>query len=192
MTMASLFSGTDISGRDELFTRGSPPSLLDEFFADALDVIERAGGLVVRAATVFTIATVALTSTAELVPKAAVEFPKETWTLRDEITAGILSASSQITQPNEAARNNALVTLKVLRSHNLEPHRVVGDPDGGIALYMFGGNAGRSKFARVLATNEGDIIAMCADDAKERLGLWASDQSELDKTAARIESFIVG
>jgi hypothetical protein len=197
MTTSTLFSGADISGRDELFTRGPSSSVLDGFFEEVFDEVERIRGLLVgRAATTITIAAVALTSTFGSVPGASVEFPEVAWVLRDEVAQRIRSASSQSTQPNEAARSNALFALCALRSCDLEPHRVIGDPDGGIAMYIFGGrtlvNGGHSKFARLLATNEGDIIAMCADDAVDRPGIWAADRSEMAKTVSRIQSFISG
>ncbi|HEY4016727.1 MAG TPA: hypothetical protein VGM06_25500 [Polyangiaceae bacterium] len=195
--MTSLFSGADISGRDELFSRGSGTSLLDEIFDDLVESVGRARDqLVARVATSLTVAAVALTSTAELPHEAAAEIPDLTLTLRDESAQRIRAASSQSTQPNELARSNALEALNALRSYDLEPQRIVGDPDGGIALYVFGGkslpNRGRSKFARVLATNEGDIVAMCSDDAAERPRIWADDGSKLGNTASRIQSFISG
>jgi hypothetical protein len=116
--------------------------------------------------------------------------------MKDEIAQGVRSASSDGTQPNEAARSNALTVVQAFRAAAIEPQRVVGDPDGGIAVYIFGGtstgNGGQSKFARVLATNEGEIIAMCVDSKTSRPGVWEADTSNLDKSISRIQSFING
>jgi len=113
---------------------------------------------------------------------------------RDDVLERLRSVSSDGIQPNETARTKAAAVLAALRESNLEPHRVVGDPDGGVALYVFGhkNRSNERKYARVLSTNEGDIVAMCVDQSSGRHGVWEADASDLRNTAARIESFILG
>jgi hypothetical protein len=188
MTTTYLFSGADISGRDELLTSGRPSAVEDQE--------KWPESLVRRVVTLFTVAVVAFTCTPANEVTSAGEAPNIIARWRDELLDRLRSASSDRVQPNEIARANAVSVVASLREHDVEPHRVVGDPDGGVALYVFGGrklhDGRRAKYARILATNEGDVIAMCVDDLAGTHGVWEADVSDLGKAASRIQSFILG
>jgi hypothetical protein len=186
--MTTLFSGTDISGRDDLLSRYA--TVL------AAESVESTPGRVVgRVVTVLTVAFVAFTTTLGWRLTQAGDVHDVTIPFGESILDRVRVASSDGTQPNETARANATAVIESLLDANVEPHRVVGDPDGGLAVYVFARkqleDGTRHKYARVLSTNEGGIIAMCVDETGSR-GAWEADAPDLANSVQRIQSFISG
>jgi hypothetical protein len=188
-TTAYLFSGADISGRDDLLSRGPSPSAVE-------DDGQQPQSLVMRVVTYLTVAFVAFTSTPMREITYAAEAPSVLARWRDQVLDSVRRASSDGVPPNVTARANAASVLASLRDLDLEPHRVIGDPDGGVALYVFGGqkhlDGTRDKYARILSTNEGDVIAMWVDESSGRHDVWEADPSDLSNALSRIQSFIAG
>ena len=187
MTTSLIFSGADVSGRDELLIRNivSASGANDPTHRELSNPIAKSPGI-------FTIAiVVGFLSTPTQLARQAVDIGEVAIDLRDidELAVEINVVRSERVQPNDLARRKASEMLALWRSANIEPVRVAGDPDGGIALYARGSGSG---YARVLATNEGDLIVTCVDHSSGKQGLWALDESNAEASIARIRSFVIG
>ncbi len=182
MSTEYLFSGADVSGRDELFATSERP---DGVFTPP--PIARATTTVAFALAVamaFTTAGVFI-DTAQLV-----DIPIQIGfgSVADQIRL----AASDRTQPNDTARDLALDVLERMRALGISADRAVGDPDGGIALYVFGGRRtklGHPKYGRVVMTNEGDVVAMCVDHIAKKQRVWDAS-SDVDSALTSIRAFV--
>lgn len=182
--MTSLFSGADISGRDDLFTRS------------IATVLDKAKDTLASAVTVFAIAAVSFTATSVTLAKSTAAVKEVPLEIRDDALERVRSVVSDGTQPNEAARTQAATVIDTLRHHGLDAHRIVADPDGGVAVYVFGGarlqSGARPRYARFLSTNEGDVIAMCVDGGTGEQSIWETDVEALEPSMSRVRSFVLG
>lgn len=103
--------------------------------------------------------------------------------------SGALAARRHVNRsrrvPSASARRKALDLLNLLRYSSLEPVRVVGDPDGGVALYVSARNSG---YARLLVTNEGDMIASFVDPATT--DVFAFEEAGKRTMIDRVRAFV--
>ncbi len=128
MTTAYLFSGADISGRDALLSRSAAPVV--DLAKDALSRVTT---------TIFALALVAFTATPGALVRSMGDVGEVPLDIRDDAIHRAETVASDRTQPNRPARAQAIAVIEALRGQGLDPHRVVADPDGGVAVYVFGG-----------------------------------------------------
>ncbi len=192
MTTNYLFSGADVSGRDEVLgpkartTRASreakPPS--------------KPANILARTSAVFAIA--AGVCFASSVPAVSVQsaeaadVPIDMQSL-DPTAARIFDARTDGIPPTTEARAAACTLLVGLRSVGLEPSRVLADPDGGVSLYVFapGDESQPRRYARLLATNEEEVIATFENPQGTR-SVWPVKADSLDRAMDRVSSFVRG
>jgi hypothetical protein len=152
-----LFSGADPTGRDDLAPRGSVKPGRSGL---AGNVVRTARTLTLGAATVFAAQFAVLSFTTPA--RADVSFR-----IDDATLDAVRSARSRGEPPTPESRSTAAELVLMLRRFELEPERVLADPDGGIALYVFGGAAradgSRVRYARVLASNTGEVAILFVD-----------------------------
>jgi hypothetical protein len=97
-------------------------------------------------------------------------------------------------QPTEESRATAATLVGLLRQQQLEPSRVLADSEGGVALYVFGDHilpgGSHSRYARIVATNAGEVAVLCADRRDPaNVKAWDVQGSE-ERAMVRVRSFI--
>jgi len=101
--------------------------------------------------------------------------------------------------PTQDAMLTATSILDAMAAHGLVPDRIVADPDGGIAIYAFQRSQDESptRYGRVLATNESEVIAACVAPREPATAdaVWevvVGLDSEPSNTVQRIHDFVRG
>lgn len=175
-----LFSGRDISGRDDLLTWAKHAA--------------RSTGKALGT----TAATIAISFSAF----AATAFWSSTWgaaatveapiDLSDTLIERVWKVRSDNVQPNAKARQTAAHVLAEMEDARMPPDRIVADPDGGVALYVFGRAAADDRHGRIFAANEGDVIALCVDYRDQLHDAWQVDPRSITDAVLKIRSFVLG
>lgn len=191
MTTNFLFSGADVTGRDDLL--GSKPRTVRPSPAKA----KKPAPVLARSTAVFAIATsVFFASSLSPVLGQAADVADVSIRLDaiDPIAARILTTSSDGVAPNGIARQRATQLLEALRAQSLEPSHVLADPDGGISLYVFGPehHSQARRYARLLATNENDVIVTFENPAQTSRHVWELKPAKLSREIDRVGSFVRG
>jgi hypothetical protein len=110
----------------------------------------------------------------------------------DALLARIWAVDSDGVSPTTKSRERAAEILEALRSNHIEPERVLADPDGGIALYVFGTeqmpSGARSRYARIGVTNDGEVLVLCADRATGTNDVWT--MRGIGRAIGQIQEFI--
>ena len=192
MTTNFLFSGSDVSGRDELLGRvkatAAPRSAVKP---------SKPNAPVARTATVFAIALAVCfaSSFTEVSLRSAesADVPIDMDVL-DPTAARISNVTSSDVAPTTEARSHAYALLDALRAVGLEPSHVVADPDGGVSLYVFesGDPTQDRRYARLLATNERELIATFEDPSAKTRSVWPIRGARLSHDIDRVRSFVLG
>jgi hypothetical protein len=182
MKVNYLFSGADVSGRDLLLTRTSGRKL---------------EGVIARAVTAIAISATAFTVSPGSEPvRRAASTEAVAIDMGDTLLERVWKVRSDGIQPSDKSRRYAATILEELRESGVEPDRVVADPDGGVAIYVFGKReteAGEhARHARLLAANEGDVIALCVDYERNSHDAWAAELTDLGPTVRKVHSFVAG
>jgi hypothetical protein len=112
----------------------------------------------------------------------------------DRTIDAIVHLRSDGEQPTEESRATAAALVGLLRQQDLEPSRVLADSEGGVALYVFGDHVlpggGHSRYARIVATNAGEVAVLCADRREPgKVKAWDVHGSE-ERAMERVRSFI--
>jgi len=192
MTTNYLFSGADVSGRDEVLgpkARTTRPSSEAKPPSKPATILARTSAVFAIAAGVCFATSV---PTVSVQSAEASQAPIDMQSL-DPMAARIFSATTDGIPPTTEARAAACTLLQSLRSVGLEPGRVVADPDGGVSLYVFGPGEENEprRYARLLATNEQELIATF-ENPKGTRSVWAMKASMLDRAMDRVGSFVRG
>lgn len=179
MIYEELLSGRDISGRDDLLT----------WAKNAARSTGKALGV--------TVATFAISFSAF----AATSFWSSGWQsastvdtpidISDTLLERVWKARSDNIEPNVMARHTATQILTEMQDARVTPDRIVADPDGGVALYVFGRGSREHRHGRILAANEGDIIALCVDYQKQLHDAWQVDPGSVADAVTKIRSFLL-
>jgi len=179
MSTEYLFSGADVSGRDKLLVMTSPTTPP----ASAVTPIARSSTILALAVAVaFTCA-----NTTALAHSADVSNLPVRVDLRQTVDHQIQTAISEREQPTADTRVATLELARQLRGANLGPDRAVADPDGGLALYIFA----VGRFARIVRTNDNEIIVTCVDTAHDKQATWDATGA-LPNALRRLHAFLVG
>jgi hypothetical protein len=177
-----LYAGADVSGRELLLGRGSGRKL------------EGVIGRAVTALSITVAAFIAEPSGPQI--RHAVGTDAVQLDVADILLERVWKARSDRIQPTDKARRRASAVLEGFREAGIEPDRVVADPDGGVAVYVFGRRelqpGTQARHARVLAANEGDLIALCVDYEHNTHDVWETDLVELGATVSKMQSFLAG
>jgi hypothetical protein len=173
-----LVSGRDISGRDDLLTLTKNA---------ARSIGKALGATVTTIAISFSaFAATSLWSSGGRLA-ATVDTPID---VSDTLLELVWKVRSDNIQPNVTARHTAMQILAKMEDARVTPDRIVADPDGGVALYVFG--RGRDdRHGRILAANEGDIIALCVDYQEQLHDAWQVDAESVPDAVSKIRSFIL-
>lgn len=175
MTSAYLYSGSDPTARDDLFTT------VEDVTRDTWQGVVRAATKVVEllfhggvgSDVALPIASVATDD----VPLNADPILERIWTVdADGIT------------PNARSRNVATELADLWARHDLEVDRVVADPEGGIALYAFAG----ARYVRLAAMNDGTRVALCADPKAADHRAWRVNEANVLESIRRARAFLAG
>jgi hypothetical protein len=179
MNPGFLFSGSDVSGRDLLYSRS---------------VGRKLEGVIARTVTAIAITAAAFAVTPTTTIQSASSTAAVKLDVSDTLLERVWKVRSDGVQPNDKARRYASAVLGAFRDFGFEPDRVVADRDGGIALYVFGrgklAGGSSARHARVLAANEGELIAMCVDNERNQHDGWEAELGDLDPTVQKIQSFV--
>jgi hypothetical protein len=109
----------------------------------------------------------------------------------DTLLERVWKVRSDNIQPNVTARRMAVYILAKMEDAQVTPDRIVADPDGGVALYVFGRDSRDDCYGRILAANEGDITALCADYREPLHHAWQVDAENIPDAVIKIHSFIL-
>jgi hypothetical protein len=179
-----LFSGDDVSGRDLLLTRSTSRKLEGVLGRTAAAVAITLTAIVISPAEPpLAVGRAAGTTGAEI-------------DVSDTLLERVWKARSDGIQPNTKSREHASAVLDEFRESGIEPDRVVADRDGGVAIYVFGRRevapGAHARHARILAANEGDLIALCVDYEHDTRDAWEAKLGELEPTISRVRAFVAG
>jgi hypothetical protein len=191
-TIDYMFSGADASGRDDLIPRRSRQPA------------PRENGFLTRTAATVTLALASICS----VPGDALAFsgrvdvaettqvPLDERMIDDDPTMErVWSVTSEGEQPSEESRSTATTIVDLLRDQTLEPDRVLADPEGGVALYVFGegmhpGGA-HARYARIVATNAGEVGVLLVNRGGGEPSSWDVHERDRASTIQRVRDFLV-
>ena len=194
MTRRYMFCGADPSPRDDLLSEAT------EAVPDETGEPASGNGFVVR-----TVATVALAVAVVCTPMSAalgLAIPDGPVVVGlgfdddDPIAQAVRTVTADGEPPSDAARLGAERLVDRFRAGGLDPDRAVADPDGGIAIYVFGSDVlaggARARYGRVAAMNDGSIVAACVDRTQNQDEAWDVRSDGVDGAVERIRVFIEG
>lgn len=189
MSTDFLFSGADPMARDAVLQPNPGAGRVPQP-AGASRVAQTAGTVVLVLAIVCSFQGVALAfPDVESGRGAELDLAAEDWAWSQ-----IRIVDTDGEHPNEVSRRAALDLLQQLRAQGLEPDRVVADPDGGVALYMFAermlGDGSHPRYARIAAMNDGEVVASLADRERDTHEAWDVTASQRSRAIRRIEEFV--
>jgi hypothetical protein len=188
-TIEYMFSGADASGKDELIPKRSrrEPAPLEN-------------GFLARTAATVTLALVSICS----VPGTALAFSGRVDVVEtarvpiddeDPTIERVWSVGSEREQPSQESRLTATTIVDLLREQTMEPDRVLADPEGGVALYVFGegthpGGA-HARYARIVATNAGEVGVLLVNRQGGVPSSWDVQEGDRASTMRRVRDFLV-
>jgi hypothetical protein len=187
MSIEYLFSGADPTARDALLTV-RPPGVrtrdLGAFARTAMTVT-------------FALASICSVQSSAFAYPGHVEVGSEIApVIVDETGQRVLDVRSDGEQPSVESRRIATELVDRLRAEDLEPDRVLADPEGGVALYVFGesqlSDGSHSRYARIVATNSGEVAVLCADREGGSPLVWDVKRGDRVAAVKRVHAFLRG
>lgn len=111
----------------------------------------------------------------------------------DPLVDAVWRVESERAPIEDGARHAATEALVALREVGLVAERVLADPDGGVALYVFGDRAieggARARYVRVAAANDESLTILCVDRETSERSAW-DVSSDLAASLVRVLEFI--
>jgi hypothetical protein len=192
MTSRYMFCGADPTERDDLLSEATKP------VAEEARANRPPEGAAMRTAASFALVlAIVCTPASAAVGIRAPERPAviDLGLHDDDPLAQIVrTVTSDAEAPNDASRATAQLLLDHLRGEGINPERAVADPEGGVALYVFGDEVlpggARARYARLAAMNDGSIVAVCADRREDRQDGWLVTRGGVDAAVARIRKWV--
>jgi hypothetical protein len=90
--------------------------------------------------------------------------------------------------------DEAVGLLQALRADGLEPSRIVSDPEGGVAVYVFSSevleSGSHTRYARLSRTEEGEVVGLLVDRSDKMHEAWAIESGELESAVERMRAFV--
>jgi hypothetical protein len=175
-----------------LFTTASPTAALPWSTPSAV-ARELVGAVGTATAAVAFAAVVAAMTSFPIVPRVGAEIDAVINLDSDPLVESVWRVESDGARIEEAARHAATEALVALREVGLTPERVLADPDGGVALYVFGDETieggARARYVRVAASNDETLTVLCVDRETSERTAWDAS-SDLGASLVRVAEFL--
>jgi hypothetical protein len=174
-----------------LFTTASPTASLP-WSAPSAVARELVGAVRTATAAVAFAAVVAGVTSFPIVSRVGAEIDAVINLDSDPLVDAIWRVEPERAPIEDTARHAATEAVVALREVGLLPERVLADPDGGVALYVFADRTieggARARYVRVAAANDENLTILCVDRETSERSAW--DVSDLAESLVRVAEFI--